>query len=159
LYARVVALFTMIAALPALFLAIGATTTFSRAIDGLFSNRTRAIIANSLEVAQSYLEEHGQVIRTDIVNMAKDLDDEAGILANDPNQCLEQVFTHAGLRYLAIAYVVDSKGRIKVSALEDEKFPFIAPPESMIQAADAAQVPLLMPGESFRVSALTKLNN
>jgi two-component system nitrogen regulation sensor histidine kinase NtrY len=159
LYARVVALFTMIAALPALFLAIGATTTFSRAIDGLFSNRTRSIIANSLEVAQSYVEEHGQVIRTDIVNMAKDLDDEAGILASDPKQFRQQVFAQAGLRDLAIAYIIDDKGRIKVAALEDEKFPFIAPPASMIQAAEAGQVPLLMPGESFRVSALTKLNN
>ena len=35
------------------------------------------IVANSLDVANAYLEEHGQVIRTDIVNMAKDLDDAA----------------------------------------------------------------------------------
>ena len=36
--------------------------------------QTRAIIANSLDVAHAYVDEHGQVIRTDIVNMARDID-------------------------------------------------------------------------------------
>ena len=44
LHVRIVALFSLIAALPAIVLAIAATTTFSRALDSWFSTRTRAII-------------------------------------------------------------------------------------------------------------------
>ncbi|MBN9267321.1 MAG: hypothetical protein J0I75_22675, partial [Hyphomicrobium sp.] len=72
---RIVLLFTLISALPALLLALAATTTFSRSLDNWFASRTRTIVANSLDVAHAYVAEHGQVIRTDIVNMAKDLDD------------------------------------------------------------------------------------
>ena len=77
LHARIVALFSLIAALPALLLAVAATTTFSRALDNWFNQQTMSIVLNSLNVAHAYLDEHGQVIRTDIVNMAKDLDDAA----------------------------------------------------------------------------------
>ena len=44
LHIRIVALFSIIAALPALLLAVGATITFSRSLDGWFSTRTRAIV-------------------------------------------------------------------------------------------------------------------
>ena len=79
LHARIVGLFSLIAALPALLLAIAATTTFSRALDNWFNQQTMSIVQNSLNVAHAYLDEHGQVIRTDIVNMAKDLDDAAPV--------------------------------------------------------------------------------
>jgi two-component system nitrogen regulation sensor histidine kinase NtrY len=69
------------------------------------------------------------------------------------------MFAQAGLRDLPVAYVVDSKGAVKVAVLEDEKIPYIAPPEHLIRAADGGQVPLLMPRGSFRVAALTRLHN
>ena len=74
LHVRIVLLFSIIAALPAMLLAVAATTTFSRSLDGWFSDRTRAIISNSLDVAKVYVEEHGQLIRTDVVNMVRDID-------------------------------------------------------------------------------------
>src|SRR6185295_18852176 len=159
LHARIVALFSVIAALPALLLAVGATTTFSRSLDNWFNRQTTSIVMSSLDVAHAYLEEHGQVIRTDIVNMAKDLDDAAPQLAGHPRKFRELVFAQAGLRDLPVAYVVDARGAVKVAALEDERIPYIPPPEHLLRAAEAGQVPLLMPINSFRVAAIVKLHN
>jgi two-component system nitrogen regulation sensor histidine kinase NtrY len=159
LHARIVALFSLIAALPALLLAIAATTTFSRALDNWFNQQTMSIVMNSLNVAHAYLDEHGQVIRTDIVNMVKDLDDAAPQVAGDERKFRELMFAQAGLRDLPVAYVVNAKGEVKVAALEDEKIPYIAPPEHLLRTADAGQVPLLMPRDSFRVAAIAKLHN
>ena len=159
LHARIVALFSLIAAVPALLLAVAATTTFSRALDNWFNQQTMSIVVNSLNVAHAYLDEHGQVIRTDIVNMAKDLDDAAPQVADDVGKFRQLMFAQAGLRDLPVAYVVDSKGAVKVAVLEDEKIPYIAPPEHLIRAADGGQVPLLMPRDSYRVAALAKLHN
>ncbi len=159
LHVRIVALFSLITALPALLLAIAATTTFSRSLDNWFNRQTTSIVMNSLDVAHAYLEEHGQVIRTDIVNMAKDLDDAAPGVAADPRKFRELMFSQAGLRDLPVAYVVDSKGTVKVAALEDEKIPYVAPPEHLIRAAEGGQVPLLMPVNTFRVAAITKLHS
>ena len=139
LHARIVGLFSLIAALPALLLAIAATTTFSRALDNWFNQQTMSIVQNSLDVAHAYLDEHGQVIRTDIVNMAKDLDDAAPTVAGDPRKFRELMFAQAGLRDLPVAYVVDAKGAVKVAALEDERIPYIAPPEHLIRAAEAGR--------------------
>lgn len=159
LHIRIVALFSIIAALPALLLAFAATTTFSRSLDGWFSNRTRAIIANSLDVANAYLEEHGQVIRTDIVNMAKDLDDAAATAATNPQRFRELVFAQAGLRDLPVAYVIDKTGKPLVTAIENKKLPYRAPPANVIALAEEGQVPLLMPRDAYRVAAITKLQN
>jgi len=158
LHVRIVGLFSIIAALPAILLAIGATTTFSRSLDNWFSTRTRQIIANSLDVANAYLEEHGQVIRTDIVNMAKDLDDAGDTLRNDPEQFRTQLIAQAGLRDLPAAYVIDAQGRPIISAIEDPRLPYVPPPAHVIAQAEAGQVPLLMPSNSYRVAAVTKLN-
>jgi two-component system nitrogen regulation sensor histidine kinase NtrY len=159
LHARIVGLFSLIAALPALLLAIAATTTFSRALDNWFNQQTMSIVQNSLGVAHAYLDEHGQVIRTDIVNMAKDLDEAAPAVAGDPRKFRELMFAQAGLRDLPVAYVVDAKGEVKVAVLENEKIPYVPPPEHLIRAAESGQVPLLMPRDTFRVAALAKLHN
>jgi two-component system, NtrC family, nitrogen regulation sensor histidine kinase NtrY len=159
LHARIVALFSLLTALPALLLALAATTTFSRALDNWFNRQTTSIVMSSLDVAHAYLEEHGQVIRTDIVNMAKDLDDAAPAVAGDARKFRELMFTQAGLRDLPVAYVVDAKGAVKVAALEDEKIPYVAPPEHLIRAAATGQIPLLMPVNTSRVAAIAKLHN
>ncbi len=151
LHARIVALFSLIAALPALLLAVAATTTFSRALDSWFNQRTQAIVQNSLVVASAYLLEHGQVIRTDIVNMARDLDDAAGIVAGDKTKFRELMIGQASLRDLPAAYVIDGKGNVKVAVLEDDRIPYVAPPPQIIRSAEAGQVPLLMP---FKLQAL-----
>ena len=158
LHGRIVLLFSLLSTLPALMLAIGATTSFSRTLDGIFNRETRAIVANSLDVANAYLEEHGAVIRTDIVNMAKDLDDGRGLVGNDDKKLRDLVFAQAALRDLPVAYVIDVDSKIRAAALEDEKIPFIAPPRGLIEVAEAGQVPLLMPNNNNRVAALAKLN-
>lgn len=159
LHVRIVALFSIIAALPAILLAVAATTTFSRSLDGWFSVRTQAIIQNSLNVANAYVEEHGQVIRTDIVNMAKDLDDAAASIGNDKEKLRDLVFAQAGLRDLPAAYIIDIHGKPIITAIENKKLPYRKPPEDVIKLAAAGHVPVLTPRDSYRVAAITKLNN
>ena len=158
LHIRIVALFSIIAALPAILLALAATTTFSRSLDGWFSKRTRVIIENSLGVANAYLEEHGQVIRTDIVNMAKDLDDAAVTIGGDRKKLRDLVFVQAGLRDLPVAYVIDGDGKPLVTAIENTKIPYRPPPADVIRLAAGGNVPLLMPRDAYRVAAVTKLS-
>ena len=73
LHIRIVALFAVIAAVPAMLVALVASVTLDRGLDKLFSTRTRAIIENSLIVADAYLQEHAQMIRGDIMAMSFDV--------------------------------------------------------------------------------------
>lgn len=158
LHIRIVALFSVIAALPTLLLAIGATVTFSRSLDSWFSTRTREIVSSSRDVAAAYLDEHGQVIRTDIVNMARDLDAAANSIGDDARKLQRLVMVQAGLRDLPAAYVIDHDGNLVVEATADNKLPYNAPSAAAIRQAEAGQVPLLMPtADRYRVAAVTKL--
>jgi len=159
LHGRIVGLFSIIAAIPAILLAVAATTTFSRSLDGWFSVRTRQIVENSLDIANAYLVEHGQVIRTDVVNMARDLDDVAKLDGGDKQKFRARVFFQAGLRDLPVAYVINGAGKPLVTAIENKNIPYRAPPKRVIALAAKGQVPLLTPRNSYRVAAIAKLSN
>src|SRR5499426_3539744 len=74
LHVRIVRLLSVIALVPAVLLAIFATISLGRGLDYWFSERTKSIIQNSIDVALAYVREHDQVIRADTVAMAKDVD-------------------------------------------------------------------------------------
>lgn len=158
LHVRIVALFCVIAALPAILLAAAATTTFSVSLDSWFTNKTRQIIANSLDVARAYVNEHGQVIRTDIVNMARDIDASYENVVLDPAQFTQLLMAQAGLRELPSVYIIDKEGKPLIVALEDPELPYTEPSAETMTHADSGQVPLLLPANSNRVVAIKKLD-
>ena len=81
LHVRIVGLFSVIAAVPAILLAVIASITLERGLDRWFSTRTRAVIENSLTVAEAYLREHAAMIRGDILAMlARTLDGDADVV-------------------------------------------------------------------------------
>ncbi|PPD30101.1 MAG: PAS domain-containing sensor histidine kinase [Hyphomicrobium sp.] len=157
LHVRIVAMFSIIATLPAMLLAVAATTTFSRSLDGWFSTRTRAIIENSLQVAQAYVDEHGQVIRTDIVNMARDLDRAADLVSGQGKEFQQLFLAQAGLRDLPFAHIIDRDGKPVVSASDEVRMPFRSPPAEAIAQAEAGLVPFLTSVSTHRVAAVAKL--
>jgi len=159
LHTRIVILFSLIAALPAVLLAIAATTTFSRSLDGWFSGRTSAIVENSYDVAKAYVDEHSQIIRTDIVNMVRDINGEAATLNADADGFQKFLIGQAGLRDLTSAYVVDADGNPIVLALDDPKLPYVVPPLAEIKQAEAGQVALSRPSSDYRISAIAKIDS
>ncbi len=160
LHGRIVGLFSVIAMAPALVLALSATNTFSRSIDNVFNRQIRTIVETSADVARSYLEEHGQLIRTDAASMAKDLNDAAPALAKNPKKFRELLLTQAGLRDLPVAYVIDVDRQVMFSAVENENIPYEPPPLEMLQAAALDQIPLMLPGSGkYRVAALARIKS
>ncbi len=157
LHVRIVGLFSIIAALPAILLAVAATITFSRAIDSWFTTRTRAIIDNSLEVAQSYLEEHGSVIRTDVANMARDIDASADDVVDKPEALKQLLIAQAGLRELSGAFLVSPDGKLLLSAFDDDSEPFVSPRPAAFADAEKGQIAIIKSLERARVAALSRL--
>src|SRR5215813_7932241 len=73
LHVRIVALFSVIAAVPAVLVAVVASVTLERGIDRLFSRQTHSMIENSLIVADAYVREHVQFVRADAIAIAIEL--------------------------------------------------------------------------------------
>src|SRR5947209_14015026 len=72
LHVQIVSLFSVIAVLPAVLVAIVANVTIDRGLDRLFSGPTREVIQNSLPIARAYTNEHAQRIPRDMLGMAHD---------------------------------------------------------------------------------------
>ena len=97
----------MIAVVPAILLAVFASVSLDRGLDHWFSVRTKSIIQNSIDVATAYLQEHGQVIRTDTLGMAKDIDEAVDLVRSQPQGFGTFLSAQASIRALPMAYLID----------------------------------------------------
>src|SRR4029079_3865157 len=73
LHVRIIGLFSVVAAVPAVLVAVVATYTLDRGLAPWFSTRIQAVIQNSLTVAQIYLNEQRGLIRSEVAAMAFDI--------------------------------------------------------------------------------------
>ena len=107
LHVRIVGLFSIIAAAPAILVAIVASVTLDRGLDRLFSTRTRAAIENSLIVAEAYLRDHAQIVRSDIMVMATEIARSKPVFEQDHEKLRQYLTFQASVRGLAAAIVID----------------------------------------------------
>lgn len=159
LHVRIVSLFSVIAVVPAILLAIFASISLDRGLDHWFSVRTKSIIQNSIDVATAYLQEHGQVIRADTVGMAKDIDEAVQLVRSAPQGFGNFLNAQAAIRSLPIAYLIDGEGKILATAASVPEFPYRAPPQEAMELAKKGQVIVIAPGQTSMVGALKSLNN
>ena len=107
LHVRIVGLFSVIAAVPAILVAVVASITLDRGLDRWFSTRTRAVIENSMSVAEAYVREHAEMIRGDIVAMAFDISRAKPLFDNDRERFRQFLNAQASLRGLPAALIID----------------------------------------------------
>src|SRR5216684_2332996 len=112
LHVQIVGLFAVIAAVPAILVAVVASVTLDRGLDRLFSTRTKAIIENSLTVADAYLQEHAQMIHGDIMAMSFDVT-RAKPLFDSERERFKQFFSaQAKVRGLSAAMLIGADAAI-----------------------------------------------
>ena len=159
LHVRIVSLFSVIAVVPAILLAIFASISLDRGLDHWFSDRTKSIIQNSIDVATAYLQEHGQVIRADTVGMAKDIDEAVQLVKSQPQGFGNFLNAQAAIRALPVAYLIDGEGKILATAASVPEWPYRAPPKEAMELAKKGQVIVIAPGQTSMVGAIKSLQN
>jgi two-component system nitrogen regulation sensor histidine kinase NtrY len=159
LHVRIVSLFSVIAVVPAILLAVFASVSLDRGLDHWFSFRTKSIIQNSIDVATAYLQEHGQVIRSDTVGMAKDIDEAVNLVQSQPQGFGNFLTAQAAIRALPVAYLIDGSGKILATAASSPEFPYRAPPQAAMSLAKKGQVIVIAPGQTSMVGAIKSLSN
>jgi two-component system, NtrC family, nitrogen regulation sensor histidine kinase NtrY len=120
LHVRIVGLFSVIAAVPAILVAIVASITLDRGLDRWFSSRTQALIANSLTVAEVYFREHAAMIRSDIMAMAFDVGRAKPLFDQDRARFRQFLTAQAAVRGLPNVIIVRSDLSV-IERTEDQK--------------------------------------
>lgn len=158
LHLRILSLFSVIAAVPAIIVAIIASVTLDRGLDTWFADRTRSIINTSLSVAESYLREHGQVIRADLLAMANDLRRFEDAYEESPEQFRRFFAAQAAIRALPVAMILRGDRTIVLESEIDPQEDFLMPPQDAIEQAQQGEVVVIAPGMSNQVGAVVQLN-
>lgn len=154
---RIIGIFALIAAVPAVIIAIVAGITLDRGLDRWFSNRVQSIIDSSLNVAQAYFLESANEVRSAIIEMAADLDRVAPLAASDQERFREFVNTQAIIRGLDGAYVIRRDYSIIAKAVLEPNKNFLVPPEDTMEQATEGKLVMVPPNGSNEVSAVLKL--
>jgi two-component system nitrogen regulation sensor histidine kinase NtrY len=157
LHVRIVGLFSIIAAAPAILVAIVASVTLDRGLDRLFSTRTRAAIENSLIVAEAYLRDHAQIVRSDIMVMAFDIARSKPVFELDTTKLSQFLTFQASVRGLAAAIVIDSNLNVVARADVIANQTFAMPPhDALPHISDKDPQIVLLPDTNY-VAAVIKL--
>src|SRR3984885_8009623 len=110
LQVRLVVLFSLIAVLPTIIVAVFSYLFFSFGIESWFSDKVRTAISESVEVADAYVKEHQQAIRADALAMANSLNQYGATMIISPQDLAQALTIQASMRGLTEAAVLDSKG-------------------------------------------------
>jgi len=159
LHVRVVAVFTMLAAAPALLVAMFAAVFFYFGVEAWFSERVSTALDESQQVAQAYLKEHQQVLRADALAMANDLNRQAVRLSEDPMRLAQTVSAQAYLRSLTEVIVFDGAGKILARSGLTFALSFEPITDEMKERARQGDVVLVVSDNDDRVRALLRLDN
>lgn len=157
LHVRIVSLFSMVALLPAIILAVFASFSLDQRLDYWFSKRIATIIDNSWNVARSFLDEHGQVIRSDIVAMATDVDETWATVRGKPEKFNQLLTSQTALRTLRMAYVFNQEGTVLARASTEPERVFELPRSQVMAMLDKGKVAIIPPGETTELVAIKKL--
>ena len=159
LHVRLVAIFSLLAITPAIFMAAFSAVFFYVGLQSWFSDRVRTAVKESLEVASAYLHEHQQNIRADALAMANDLNQEAGRSSGDPERFEQIVATQAMLRALSEAVVFNgTTGKIVARSGFGFTLEFEPIAESVMDQARMGEVALIVNESGDRVRALIRLD-
>lgn len=159
LHMRIVALFSIMAVLPAALVAVVATLTLSRGLDRWFEERTQAIVANSVAVADAYVGEHARVLRSDLVAMARDLDRAKPVYDFEPTRFDTFFQNQTGLRQLPSSFLLNGAGEVITRAVINPEITLRMPPPDAMREALKGEPVLIAPGEADQVGGIMRLEN
>ena len=157
LHVQIVSLFSIIAVLPAVLVAIVANITLDRGLDRLFSGPTREVIQNSLIVANAYLHEHAQAIRGDILGMANDIANARPLFDQDRGTFRQLLTTSAASRNLPGAMVIDKDRNILEIAQTGIEQAFTTPAPEFLSGVDETEPQIAVFIEANYVAAVIRL--
>ncbi len=157
LHWRIVALFSIIAALPAVLVSVVASVTLDRGLDRLFSQQTHALIQNSLIVADAYLREQAQIVRADTIATAIELGRAKPIYDQDRVQFHQFVNAQAGIRGLPSVKVFDRDASVIEQADNEVEHPYILPSREVLTTIGEQEPQIGMFLDDNHIAGLIKL--
>lgn len=158
MHRRVVRLFMLIAVAPALMVAIFSALFFNIYFQKHFSDPVNTAVSESLAVADSYIKEHIQNIRADILGIAADINRVPLRVVQSPEIFSRFLTEQVNARNLSEAIVVDGNKRIIAQSDLSFAVEFDQVPHGAFERAKGSEVVIIASEENDRVRALVRVD-
>jgi two-component system nitrogen regulation sensor histidine kinase NtrY len=157
LHVRIVLLFSFIAAMPAIVMAVIASITLDKGLDRWFAERTEAIIDTSRAVSQAYVQEHSRVLALDLVAIAGEFNRVAPDIEANAPVIASYLTNQARLRSLSAIQLLRRDRTVVVKGETTTNLEVPPPPENIFSGLDSGEPSLIAPGTTNLVGGVIKL--
>ncbi len=158
LQVRLVGLFSLIAVMPTIVVAVFSYLFFNFGVETWFSDKVRTAISESVAVADAYVKEHQQAIRADALAMAAGLDRYAASLQLNPQYLAPVLTAQAAMRGLTEAAILDSRGTMLARTGLVFGLGFEDVSLDSLRRAQQGEIVIMTDDREERVRALVRLN-
>jgi two-component system nitrogen regulation sensor histidine kinase NtrY len=158
LHVQIVGLFAVIAAVPTVLVSVVASTTLDRGLDRFFSTRTRAMIEQSLIVANAYVTDHAEIIRGEVLAMAYDVARAKPLFDENRDQFRQFLTAQAKGRGLSAAIIIRPDGSSVERADVTMAKPVVLPSTELLSHITETEPQVALIPQGDHVAAAVKLH-
>jgi len=163
LHVRIVTMFALVAAIPAIMVAVVASITLDIGLDRWFEIRTKTIISSSLSIADLYVQENARNLKGTTLSMAYDLGRARSIYNLDRTGFRDIMSQEAMARGLAHAALINRDGAVIIAAQTRADFEMPLPKPEWLANTDKTAVrgepTMIEPERRNIVGAIVKLED
>ncbi|MBJ7483528.1 PAS domain-containing sensor histidine kinase [Brevundimonas sp.] len=142
LHLRFVALFSLVAVVPAILIALVFGVLVNRGVDQWFSDNVRSAVNNGAQIGKAYVADVGSGMQRDLGSMANELGGVRDLFDNriQFSNALSQMADFFG--YPAV-YVLNAEGEVMAQGVAPDAPPYVAPSrDALDQASAGGDMPL-----------------
>lgn len=157
LHLRFVTLFSLVAVVPAVLIALVFGILVNRGVEQWFSTNVRSAVENGAEIGRAYVADIGSNLEMDLETMSTELGGVRGMFNNRVqfSGALTQIGVYFG--YPAL-YILNSQGDVLASGEQPGAPPYVAPPRDAFEiVAGGEEVPTTVTENPDMVRALYPL--
>ena len=146
LHLRLTGVFTLVALVPTIIVAVFAVITLNFGLEGWFSERVRNVVGNSLAAAEAYEAEQRDTLAEDTERLVGYLNVTGQSLVNNGEVALSEILTQAQRlvqRGLKEAFVIDGTGKLKARGNRSYLFDFEAPSPQDMERVRAGELVII----------------
>lgn len=161
LHMRLVGVFTALALVPTVLVALFAGLTVNIGLEGWFSGRVQQVVATSLSAAEAYQDEHRHDLAEDAELLARVLNEAARAVPFLDDGTIRAVLSDGQAliqRGLREAYVIDSTGAIRARGDRSYRFWYEEPTPEQLLSADRDGTLLIEDWQNNEFRALVHLD-
>ena len=151
--------FISMALTPAIVAGILGLVLVNFSINDWFNDKIKSVINNSVNVAQGYVEEHNNSIKSDIYAMSHDLNRNYNVYINNRFKFEKYFEEQSAFRSLPEAYLIDNKGDVLMSKNSALYTQYYRPSTTVIDRATNGELAIMTSTKVNKVYALIKLPN